>query len=366
MTNLPPLIVIASNRGPFSFLQKADGSFEHRKGAGGLVTALGALAQQHEVLWIAGALSKEDQRWAKIAENQPVQVDGVHLKLIIPNKDAYQQYYNKISNPLLWFIQHQLWDTPRAPTITRSTWEAWHNGYIPINHLFAQTIAETVRDTQRPVLVFPQDYHLYMLPQFLRQLMGERAYIQPFIHIPWPGPDAWRILPEEMRNGILVSLMQADRVGFQTHKDAFNFVQTCRFYISEAHSYGARDAITYMDRKVIAGNYPISVDVDAIKALADERETRLLKSNLINLIGDQKLILRVDRVEPSKNILRGLQAFRSLLERYPEYHGKVQKLALLVPSRMEVSEYQSYLQEIMATAGMINAGSVTASGNRFT
>jgi len=87
----------------------------------------------------------------------------------------------------------------------------------------------------------------------------------------------------------------------------------------------------------------------------EEGETRLLKSQMINSIGDHRLILRVDRIEPSKNILRGLEAFRALLENHPEHRGRVQMMALLVPSRMEVSEYQDYLQEIMAQAGMINA-----------
>jgi trehalose 6-phosphate synthase len=352
-----PLIVIASNRGPFSFETKEDGSYQVRRGSGGLVTALSALAQKHDVLWVASAMSEADRQWATEQGDKIEEVEEIYLKLIIHDEAQYQQYYNTISNPLLWFIQHQLWDIPRSPTITRQTWDAWENGYRPLNKGFAQAIANSLadEDPNRPVAIFVQDYHLYMVPHYLRQIVGDRVQIQPFIHIPWPGPDAWRILPAAIRNPMLASLLHSDRIGFQTEKDAFNFVQTCRFYLSGAHSHGSRNSIEYQGRVVKANAYPISVDVDKVKELAEEPQTQLLKSQLINFISDRRLILRVDRIEPSKNILRGLEAYRTLLEIQPEHRGKVQMLALLVPSRMEVDEYQDYLQQIMAQAGMINA-----------
>ncbi len=350
-----PLIVIASNRGPFSFTANKDSSFTVKRGSGGLVTALAALAEQHDVLWIAAALSTGDRKWAEAQEERAQQVQDVTLRLIVTDRRRYRQYYNIISNPLLWFLQHQLWDTPRQPEIRKKTWEAWRQGYIAINRQFAEVIADSVKDVDRPIYIFPQDYQLYMVPLFLRELLGDRVQIQPFIHIPWPGPDAWRILPREIRDPIIQSLLASDRVGFQTRKDAFNFVQTCRFYIPDAHSRGARDAIHYQGRRVEARAYPISIDVDKVEALAEEAQTHLLKAQLLTTIGDRQLILRVDRVEPSKNILRGLLAFREMLAEYPQHRGKVNMLALLVPSRMEVTEYQDYLREIMAEAGMINA-----------
>jgi trehalose 6-phosphate synthase len=350
-----PLIIIVSNRGPFQFQEEASGEFTAVRGSGGLVTALGALAQQHDVLWVAAALSESDRRWTEQTGRQPQVIDGISLRLIEPEPETYNQYYNEIANPLLWFIQHQLWDTPRKPSITRATWNAWHEGYTQINAQFATAVAASLPDTDRPVIILPQDYHLYLLPAFLREKLGERATIQPFIHIPWPGPDAWRILPGTIRTQMLNSLLQADIIGFQTSKDAFNFVQTCRFYLPDAHSYGSRDSISTTKRKVHARAYPISVDVEQVKTLGQEAQTKLLKNQLITFIGDRQLILRVDRIEPSKNILRGLEAFEAMLEAYPEHRERVNMLALLVPSRMAVDEYQDYLQEIMAKAGMINA-----------
>lgn len=350
-----PLIVIVSHRGPFSFTARRDGGFKLTRGAGGLVTALGALAEQHEVLWVACALSPADRAWAKLHEARPEWVDGVQLRLISPNLQRHRLFYNVIANPLLWFIQHQLWDIPRAPSIDRDTWKAWEQGYTWINHLYAEVIAQTLAEVQRPIILLPQDYHLYLLPFYLREAMGERVHIQPFLHIPWPGPDAWRILPAQIRNSILIGLLSANRIGFQTEKDAFNFVQTCRFYLPDAHAKGTRDTITYRGRTIRSTAYPISIDVQKVEQLAEDGRTRQHKASFSEYLAGRQLILRVDRIEPSKNILRGLQAYRNLLESHPEHRGQVQMLALLVPSRLEVDEYQDYLRDIMGEAGLINA-----------
>lgn len=357
LRRLNPLIVIVSNRGPFSFRLNERNEFVHKRGAGGLVTALAALAEQLDVLWVAVALSKADRQWAQRHHDQPQVVQNTRIQLVRTDRRQYDQYYNTIANPLLWFIQHQLWDVPRKPSIDNATWRAWHDGYVAINRHIAEVVASTVRDVERPVLIFPQDYHLYLLPHFLREQLRDKPniQIQPFIHIPWPGPDAWRMLPAEMRNTILMSLLAADRIGFQTRKDAFNFVQTSRFYLPGAHSHGSRDSIEYRGRKTYAIDYPISVDVSKVEELANEPQTRLLKAQLMSISADLKRIVRVDRIEPSKNILRGLQAFSALLEDHPEHRGRVQMLALLVPSRLEVAEYQTYWQEVMIEAGRINA-----------
>jgi trehalose 6-phosphate synthase len=319
-----------------------------------LVTALSALAERHEVLWVASAMSADDRAWSQAHDGEVVKVEGISMKLVEPLLEDYEGYYNEIANPLLWFIQHQLWDTPRTPSITQSTWDAWEKGYKPVNKLFAEAIADAAKEAGRPVIVLPQDYHLYMVPHYLRKLVGETVQIQPFVHIPWPGPDAWRILPQPMRDAIFTSLLESNRVGFQTAKDAFNFVQCARFYLG-AHAYGRRDSVEYNGRHVGAPAYPISIDAEKLKELESEQVTQLERSQLLNAVGDRQVILRVDRVEPSKNNLRGFQAYRALLEKYPEHRGRVQFLALLVPSRMEVGEYQNYLGEIMAEAGVINA-----------
>lgn len=354
-TTQEPLIVIASNRGPYSFTYDEGGNLEFQRGSGGLVTALGGLAEQLDVLWVAVAMSEDDKRWAHEAEQQEQMVEGIRLKLVSPAEEAYDKYYHQISNPLLWFIQHQLWDAPRSPNITAETWDAWENGYLEVNRLIASGIAESVKGEERPLIIFPQDYQLYLVPRYLREMLGDRVQIQPFIHIPWPSHDAWSILPKRIRDSLLYSLLDSDGIGFQTRLDAFNFVQTCRYFLPDVQSRGHRDRLFLNDRMVPARAYPISVDVEKVQAIAKESETALLKAQLINSISDHQLILRVDRIEPSKNILRGLYAYRALLEAHPEHRENVQMLCLLVPSRLDVVEYQDYMQEIMAEAGSINA-----------
>jgi len=353
--SVDPLIVIASNRGPFSFKAKDDGSFAVQRGSGGLVTALGALAEKHDVLWVAAAMSEDDRQWVEAQDADEVLVQDILLRLVRPEKDAYNKYYHRIANPLLWFIHHQLWDSPRTPNITEDTWDAWHEGYLTVNRQLAEAIADSVEDRNRPILIFPQDYQLYMVPHYLRELLGDEVQIQPFIHIPWPSHDTWNILPREMREALFYSLLDSNRIGFQTKRDAFNFVQTGRYFLDDVDSKGYRDRLFIGDREVKANAYPISIDVEEVQSLAQTDETQLWKSQLVNFISDRKLILRVDRIEPSKNIIRGLKAYRAFLENHPEQHGKVQMIGLLVPSRMEVEEYKDYMEQIMAEAGMINA-----------
>jgi len=350
-----PLVVNVSNRGPFSFTQNKDGTFKQQRGQGGLVTALAGVINHYDVLWIASALSKGDEKWAQAHNDEPQDVEGTRLQLVrIPNK-TYDLYYNHIANPLLWFIHHQMWNTPRKPDIDKSTWDAWSKGYVAVNERMANVVYEQIKDVNRPVVVLPQDYHLYLLPHYLRKQAGDKVQIQPFVHIPWPGPDGWRLLPEGMRTPIVDSLLSSDRIGFQTKRDAFNFVQTARFHLDNAHSHGSRVSIEYNGRTIKAMSYPISIDTDKLQSIREEDQTRLLKSRLMGIAGDSKIILRVDRIEPSKNILRGLQAYRELLERKPKHRGRVQMLMLLVPSRMDVEEYRDYLQAVMSEAGMINA-----------
>lgn len=350
-----PLIVIASNRGPFSFKALGNGQFDVQRGSGGLVTALGALAERHDVLWVAAAMSEDDRKWVAAQKSDEVLVQDILLRLVTPDREAYNKYYHHIANPLLWFIHHQLWDSPRTPNITEDTWDAWQEGYLRVNRQLAEAIADSVQDRDRPILIFPQDYQLYMVPHFLREMLGGDVQIQPFIHIPWPSHDTWNILPKEMRESLFYSLLDSDRIGFQTKNDAFNFVQTCRYFLDDVDSKGYRDRLFVGEREVMANAYPISIDVDQVQSLSQTDETELWKSQLVNFISDRKLILRVDRIEPSKNIIRGLKAYRTFLENHPEQHGKVQMIGLLVPSRMEVEEYQDYMEQIMAEAGIINA-----------
>jgi trehalose 6-phosphate synthase len=214
-------LIIASNRGPVTFTRNEDGEIEFQRGSGGLVTALTGLARQIDATWIACAQTEEDTIWEKGEIPLRGGTSTIRVQFISPDPDAYEGYYNVISNPLLWFLQHSMWDLPRAPIINRATWHAWEEGYMAINRLFAEKIAEQIQEISRPALVMLQDYHLYLVTRFLHEMTDphEAPITTHFVHIPWPGPEYWGILPPAMRQSILVSLCAVDLLGFQTRED---------------------------------------------------------------------------------------------------------------------------------------------------
>ncbi len=351
-------LVIVSNRGPVTFHTAEDGSQTYQKGGGGLVTALTGLCRHTNATWIACAQSDEDTDWGEADFHLPDDIGSIRLRFLTPEAEAYDAYYNVIANPLLWFLQHSMWDVPRAPIIDKHTWEAWEHGYSAVNHLFAEAIVEQVsRQHGGRTLVMLQDYQLYLAPRFVAQSLRkrDRPTLLHFIHIPWPGPEYWRILPPTMRQAILDALCAVDVLGFQTHADGLNFVRTCESLLPGAYVNYRRGRVWYRNHATHVRDFPISIDVAALERLAASDEVATHRAEIVDVIGDRQMILRNDRIEPSKNIVRGFLAFEELLELYPEHRGKVQFLAILVPSRLEVTEYQDYLGELMAAAGQINA-----------
>jgi len=352
-------IVIVSNRGPFSFAVQ-DGTPTYTRGDGGLVTAISSVARNYDVIWLSHALSDGDRQWLSLAGPGAHIVDNMKIRLIDPDPVRYHQYYNIISNPMLWFIHHQLYDPSRSPIIDEASWLAWRNGYVEINRSMAEAVAETIATLDGPVNVMIQDYHFYLVPLFLRALVGKNVTIQFFLHIPWPGADAWRMLPVGMRNPLLEGLLYADRIGFQTERDTRRFLQTCAANLPDLEVTKPWRTVRYQGRQIHAAPYPISIDVMGLEEAFPGTEIQAQVTQLANMGGDRKLILRVDRIEPSKNILRGLIAYQNFLNAYPAWQGKVYMLALLVPSRGKILEYKHYLRDIMTITGELNATLGTA------
>jgi trehalose 6-phosphate synthase len=350
-------LIIAANRGPVTFETAEDGSLQFQRGEGGLVTALTGLCRHTDATWIACAQTEADAAWQEGNVTLSDEGGAIRVQFLSPETSAYEGYYNVIANPLLWFLQHSMWDMPRAPVIDRTTWQAWEEGYVAVNRLFAEVIADQVRATSRPTLVMVQDYHLYLVARFLRQGMRprERPTVLHFVHIPWPGPEYWRILPPAMRQAILDGLCAVDLLGFQTEEDGLNFIRTCQSYLPRAHVNFRHGRVWYRNHATHVCDFPISIDVSTLRQLAASPEVAKHRSEIQDAVGDRQLILRVDRIEPSKNIVRGFLAFEEMLELYPEHRGQVKFLALLVPSRMDVDGYQDYSDELMAAAGRVNA-----------
>jgi trehalose 6-phosphate synthase len=325
-----------------------------RRGGGGVVTALGGLLAHHDVTWVASAMTEEDQVVAAEQEGSVVEetADGAsyRLRLVAHEPAAYDRFYNELANPTLWFLQHYLWGLGSGPNFAPELHAAWSEGYVPVNEgLAAAALEELEREPDAAVLF--HDYHLYLAPRFVREARPD-VVTSHFVHIPWPEPDYWYALPQELRVALHEGLLANDVVGFHTER------WLRAFLLSAERLLGAqvdREACTVVHRgrvtRVVAR--PISVDSAEFDRLREdpavlEREAALVARR------PEQLVLRVDRTDPSKNIVRGFSAFGLLLERHPELHGRVGMVALLAPSRQDIPEYGEYVRDIEAAVREVN------------
>jgi trehalose 6-phosphate synthase len=250
-----------------------------------------------------------------------------------------------------------MWDLPLAPTIRKRTWDAWEDGYLQVNRLFANDIVDFCRQSEKRPLVMLQDYHLYLAGRAIReQLPGKQSpTLMHFTHIPWPGPAYWRILPPTMRQAILDGMLAMDVLGFQTREDGLDFIRTVQSFLPRASTRFKRGRVWYRNHATHVRDFPISIDIAGLRATAESEQVSAYRQEIEQSVKSCNLVVRVDRIDPSKNILRGFLAFEELLEFHPQHLGKVQFLAILIPSRLEVPEYARYLDEIMAVVGRVNA-----------
>src|SRR5680860_923252 len=315
-------LIVASNRGPVTFVHEGGQEFSSRRGSGGVVTAVSSIARGRQPVWIACAMTDGDRRRAALAEEQGETLivpsgpnPEFRLRFVVPDSETYNKYYNEISNPLLWFLQHYLWDTPRSPDITGETYDAWNNGYCVVNQMFCDEIIAVLDQFEEPPIIMLQDYHLYLTGGLIRKKRPE-AIIQQFVHIPWPDPDYWRLLPLSFRRAILEGMLGTDIIGFQTREHARSFLYTCEAYVPGAVVDYAGRGVLWDERRIEVRSYPISIDVESVRKAAYSSEARSHDRYLPNYL-NEFTVLRVDRAEPSKNIVRGFQAFDRMLEMHP-------------------------------------------------
>jgi len=345
-------LLIASNRGPAEFQIEDGGSLSSSRGSGGLVTALAAVSHFAELTWIASAMTDGDHAIAADGRAVPLGEDGMRVRFVTLPPRSYHQFYNVICNQQLWFLQHYMWNTPRNPNISRSIYEAWENGYAPANAAFAAAIAEEAAADTQPPYVMLQDYHLYLTPRLVReQLPG--AVIQHFTHIPWPDPRYWALLPRTMRDQIFGHLCGADVIGLQTVRDTRNFLQGAESFLPGVEVDYRRSTVWWEGHLTLVRAYPIAIDAGGLQEFAGSEAVGDYERRLAPLL-TRRTIVRVDRAEPSKNLLRGFRAYDLLLQRHPEYRRTTQMLACIVPSRTDVGLYQTYTDEVFELIEAIN------------
>ena len=351
MTDPSRPLVLVSNRGPVTFQE--DGSV--KRGSGGLVTALTGLASHRDAVWIASALTEGDAAKAQEAGGEPFTVKSpaggeYHVRLVASDQEAYDRFYNIFANPMLWFIQHYLWDLSNAPDIRRNEIEAFEYGYNVVNEDLAHAVVEEIDGDDEPV-VMVHDYHLYTLPGLVRRARPD-VFLHHFIHIPWTQSDAWRVLPNRIREEIYAGLLANDIIGFHTSSYKRNFLQCCRDLMGLDVDFEA-GVVRYDERDVWVRSYPLPIDQKAIQGVAASEGVREQERELLRRRREH-LVLRVDRADLSKNVLRGFSAFDMFLEQHPEFLEKVTFIAQLMPSRTDVPEYAEYLERIEALVAVVN------------
>ncbi|WP_433699661.1 alpha,alpha-trehalose-phosphate synthase (UDP-forming) [Nocardiopsis sp. CA-288880] len=345
-------ILIASNRGPVSFSTADDGSLEQRRGGGGLVSGMISVATEIDSLWVCAALSDADRRAAEEAPGARLDrahdLGGMRVHMLDIPERTFQGAYTGVANSTLWFVQHMLYDIPNKPSFGSDFRRRWDD-YTAYNNAFAEALVTGAADGAR---VAVQDYHLALVPRILRTRRPDLR-IAHFSHTPWAPPEYFRMLPGHVARELLEGMLGADRLGFLSPRWADAFLRCCA-EILRAEVDFARRTVEYGGRLVGVGVHALGADEEGLRASAAEPAVAERRATLREAVGDTRLIVRVDRTELSKNIVRGLEAYRELLTSHPEWRGRVTHLAFAYPSRGDVPEYREYTDAVLRTAKEIN------------
>ncbi|WP_415949745.1 alpha,alpha-trehalose-phosphate synthase (UDP-forming) [Streptomyces sp. KLOTTS4A1] len=350
-------VLVASNRGPVSYSPREDGTLDAKRGGGGLVSGLSAIGDETDALWVCSALGEGDREAVRRGVGEP----GVRMLDIDP--DVHQAAYNGVANSVLWFLHHMLYQTPIEPSFGaefRREWEA----YRTYNRAFAAALAE---EAARGAVVLVQDYHLALVPGMLRSLRPDLR-IGHFSHTPWAPPEYFRMLPEDIREELVWGMLGADRLGFLTRRWAHGF-RSCADSVDSARitSYARVPGRPQHIEHSATGRPPLSttwidvhalgVDAEFLRTRSHERDVEERIAELREQIGgaERKVIVRVDRTELSKNIVRGLHAYRELLDTRPEWRERVVHVAFAYPSRQDLAVYRAYTAEVSRLAEEINS-----------
>jgi len=332
-------LIVVSHRGPFRFVRSEDGTFTARRGAGGVAGTLGPLLQETDsarlgrVQWIAAALSNDD---VAASEAGMATHAGCDMQLLDLDPSLHRLHYDVISNGVLWFVLHEMFDRVRLPQFDLSFREAW-DAYVAVNEAFAEVTAKAADERD---IVLVQDYQLALVPGMLRQRRRDLRVVH-FMHTPFCGADGFRVLPIDVARELCRSLA-GGAAGFHTRRWADNYV--------------AATIDTLGDSALVTPPFAASlgVDRDALAAVAERPETRAAYDALEERVGGRMVIARSDRIEPSKNILRGFAAYDRRLEARPGLRGRVIFAAMLYPSRQTQPEYVAYAREIEETVAAVN------------
>ena len=334
-------LLLASNRGPVSYSEEEDGSLVSRRGGGGLVSALAGSHSGRHAVWVCAALSGADRRAVRTGA---VEVPG--LRMLDIDEVVFRRAYDQIANSLLWFVAHLLCSPATNPTFDAGSRREWA-GYEQYCATFADALAAEASPGAR---VLVQDYHLSLVPALLRARRPDLR-IGHFSHTPWAPPQYFRLLPDSFARSLLEGLLGADALGFLSPRWADAFGRCCADVLGATFD-GA--TVRHAGRTTAVAVHALGVDRAELQARAAQPDVRGRLDTVRDVVGDRRLLLRIDRTELSKNIVRGLQAYAELLRTRPQWRGRVVHLAFSYPSRHDLPEYREYTAAVQRTAREVN------------
>jgi trehalose 6-phosphate synthase len=346
-------VLVASNRGPVSFTLGDDGTLTMRRGGGGLVSGLAAVASDTDVIWVCAALGDADRAAARQAPDGRLDLaghdtDGAAVRMLDIPSATFTRAYNSVANSTLWFVHHLLYDTPNKPHFNAKSRRDWQS-YEAYNAAFADALA---RDAAPAAKAAIQDYHLTLAPRMLRDRRPDLK-IAHFSHTPWAPPEYYRLLPDDIGAEVLEGVLGADHAGFLTERWADAFLDCCDAILGAKIDRISR-TVTYAGRVTRVGVHALGIDGEALRERAAQPDVVARAAALREQVGGRQLIVRIDRTELSKNIVRGLAAYRELLIKHREWHDRIVHLAFAYPSRHDLPEYREYTAAVQREAAAIS------------
>ncbi len=337
-------LLLASNRGPLSYVEAEDARLQLRRAGGGLVSALaGSALDGRQALWVCAALSSADRRavrTGRVAEDSP------RLRMLDIDAVTFDRAYNRVANSLLWFVSHLLCTTATLPVFDTASRREW-TGFRSYCGAFANALAA---EAAPGADVLVQDYHLSLVPRMLRERRGDLR-IAHFSHTPWAPPEMFRLMPDDFAVDLLTGMLGADSVGFLSPRWADAFARCCVDVLGASYD---GHAVTFDSRRTRIAVHPLGVDGHELRLRADQPDVVGRLETVRETVGDRKMLLRIDRTELSKNIVRGLLAYAELLRTRPEWRERVVHLAFAYPSRHDLPEYREYTAAVQRTAREVN------------
>jgi len=359
-------VLIVSNRGPIEYILQSDSTLDYQRGVGGMVTALINMGTLLKATWVALAISPGDRQAVATLQRDGwlhpplAQMSEMRLRYVTIPLEAFQKHYGVISNRVLWFLQHYLFQTLQPSIDDSQMHDAWTKGYVIANQAIASAVADEMRHSTNRSVVMIHDYFLCLVASMLRAQQPD-ALLFHFLHCPWPEVRYWNYLPSYISQDIFRGLLANDILGFQTMLDAHNFLFGVPILLNNAQVDLVQMTATYQGHTTQIRAYPIGTlpeqdryDVGDIASFPELAPLLLARQQ------HQLIVMRVDRLDPSKLIVPGFAAYEQLLDNHPELREQVIFLALFVPARESLPEYRRYREEVQAAIDRINKRYETA------